>query len=506
MASDVTIYLQAVHQPAVDGIDKVTKATDRMTTAVKKSTLGTNQNGAAVSANTRGMSKWAKSGVQQAGYQIGDLAVQLDGGTSFLRAFGQQGSQLLQIFGPFGALAGAAVAILGALGTAFMKSRGQVGSFSEELEDLNELITTGSGLTGTAEERYERLQKRYGKVTEAVKSLANAEVALTKIRIEQSFVKTRGALMAMASTFQDVKEEVKDTRTNFLGFTPEVETNRAKIHSLAKEYGLTKDGVHLLNKAFEEFKGIKTANEAIKKSDEVLAIFAQNAEGPATEAALKLREALAQMGLSSAEMERVLATMNANKGAIEEVTQATSILGKVFTATTSENEALATSIAGAMGNSFKSIINGTKSVKDAFKNMAAAIIDQLINVLIVQRLVGVVGTTKGIDGKITGGTGLAGILSGTSKRAMGGPVTTGQTYLVGERGPELFTAGSNGRIIPNNQMQGGGATVVQNINISTGVSQTVRAEIAQLMPQIANSAKAAVLDAKQRGGTFSKAF
>jgi hypothetical protein len=55
-------------------------------------------------------------------------------------------------------------------------------------------------------------------------------------------------------------------------------------------------------------------------------------------------------------------------------------------------------------------------------------------------------------------------------------------------------------------MQGGGTTVVQNINISTGVSQTVRAEIAQLMPQIANSAKAAVLDAKQRGGTFSKAF
>jgi|13_taG_2_1085334.scaffolds.fasta_scaffold02166_8 hypothetical protein len=465
-----------------------------------------NQYGKQLDKNTRGLSTFAKSGLQQTGYQLGDLAVQLQGGTSFMQAFGQQGSQLLQIFGPFGALAGAAVAILGALGTAFMKSRGQVGSFSEELEDLNELITTGSGLTGTAEERYERLQKRYGKVTEAVKSLANAEVALTKIRIEQSFVKTRGALMAMASTFQDVKEEVKDTRTNFLGFTPEVETNRAKIHSLAKEYGLTKDGVHLLNKAFEEFKGIKTANEAIKKSDEVLAIFAQNAEGPATEAALKLREALAQMGLSSAEMERVLATMNANKGAIEEVTQATSILGKVFTATTSENEALATSIAGAMGNSFKSIINGTKSVKDAFKNMAAAIIDQLINVLIVQRLVGVVGTTKGIDGKITGGTGLAGILSGTSKRAMGGPVTTGQTYLVGERGPELFTAGSNGRIIPNNQMQGGGATVVQNINISTGVSQTVRAEIAQLMPQIANSAKAAVLDAKQRGGTFSKAF
>jgi hypothetical protein len=52
----------------------------------------------------------------------------------------------------------------------------------------------------------------------------------------------------------------------------------------------------------------------------------------------------------------------------------------------------------------------------------------------------------------------------------------------------------------------GGATVVQNINISTGVSQTVRAEITQLMPQIAEASKAAVLDARRRGGSFSKAF
>ena len=157
-----------------------------------------------------------------------------------------------------------------------------------------------------------------------------------------------------------------------------------------------------------------------------------------------------------------------------------------------------------MGSSFKSIIAGTASVKDAFKNMAAAIIDQLIQVLVIQQLVGGVGTAT------TKGSGLAGVFSGTSgtlaKRANGGAVTAGQTYLVGEKGAELFTSNSNGRIVPSHQMQAGGATVVQNINISTGVSQTVRAEIAQLMPQIANSAKAAVLDAKQRGGSFSKAF
>jgi hypothetical protein len=46
---------------------------------------------------------------------------------------------------------------------------------------------------------------------------------------------------------------------------------------------------------------------------------------------------------------------------------------------------------------------------------------------------------------------LAGI-SGT--RASGGPVMGGGTYLVGERGPELFTPSSSGNITPNGAMGG----------------------------------------------------
>jgi len=47
-------------------------------------------------------------------------------------------------------------------------------------------------------------------------------------------------------------------------------------------------------------------------------------------------------------------------------------------------------------------------------------------------------------------------------RASGGAVNVGTSYLVGERGPEMFTAGANGYITPNNQL-GGGDTIIQNI-------------------------------------------
>lgn len=39
-------------------------------------------------------------------------------------------------------------------------------------------------------------------------------------------------------------------------------------------------------------------------------------------------------------------------------------------------------------------------------------------------------------------------------RATGGPVVRGRTYLVGEKGPELFSAGQSGRIISNDNMGG----------------------------------------------------
>jgi hypothetical protein len=59
-------------------------------------------------------------------------------------------------------------------------------------------------------------------------------------------------------------------------------------------------------------------------------------------------------------------------------------------------------------------------------------------------------------------------------RAIGGPVSSGTTYLVGERGPELFTPGSNGSITPNNKL-GGGITI--NITGNTLLNNRVAEQI-----------------------------
>jgi hypothetical protein len=52
---------------------------------------------------------------------------------------------------------------------------------------------------------------------------------------------------------------------------------------------------------------------------------------------------------------------------------------------------------------------------------------------------------------------------GFAPRANGGPVAGGSTYLVGERGPELFTPGTSGSITPNSAL-GGGSNITVNVN------------------------------------------
>ena len=165
----------------------------------------------------------------------------------------------------------------------------------------------------------------------------------------------------------------------------------------------------------------------------------------------------------------------------------------------------ALSFEGAFTDSFMSAVTGAKNFGDAMKGLAKTVVDSLLKMFIQYQI------TKPLFDALTGGGGSGGGLLGSIGKALGfrangGPVTGGQPYVVGERGPELFVPSSGGTVVPNNALGGGGVTVVQNINVTTGVQQTVRAEIANLLPQISNAAKSAVADARLRGGGFSKAM
>lgn len=172
-------------------------------------------------------------------------------------------------------------------------------------------------------------------------------------------------------------------------------------------------------------------------------------------------------------------------------------------------------ISSSMENAFMSMVEGTESVKDAFKKMAYEIVKELYRVLVVQRLVGTFNMTTGQGSGIVGF--LGGALTGGSApffgggRATGGSMMPNRPYLVGEHGPELVIPRHSGTVVNANQtagaMSGGGDITVQNnITVTGSDAAMVRAEVAKMIPQITNATKAAVIDAKQRGGQMAAAF
>jgi hypothetical protein len=171
-----------------------------------------------------------------------------------------------------------------------------------------------------------------------------------------------------------------------------------------------------------------------------------------------------------------------------------------------QQEQLADSIANSFGDAFMSVVDGTKSAKDAFRSMAADIIRELYRVLVVQRMVGA------ISGALGPGGSAGGFLSSLFRRESGGSMMAGRPYLVGERGPELVIPGRSSTVtnadLTRKSMGGSDAVnVVNNINVTGGTDPAaIRQEVAKLMPQITNATKSAVIDARRRGGQMKAAF
>jgi hypothetical protein len=89
-------------------------------------------------------------------------------------------------------------------------------------------------------------------------------------------------------------------------------------------------------------------------------------------------------------------------------------------------------------------------------------------------------------------------------RAGGGPVTSGRSYLVGEKGPEMFVPGMSGSIIPNGGWGGGAAVVnVHNsitINDETDLKRSMPAIASEITRQSVASAKAEIRNDLSRRG------
>ena len=109
-------------------------------------------------------------------------------------------------------------------------------------------------------------------------------------------------------------------------------------------------------------------------------------------------------------------------------------------------------IAQDIGNGIKGLIKGTETLNNVLRNVLNKLADAALNMAIFGN----------VGGQFERGGG--GIL-GSIFRAEGGPVKRGGSFIVGERGPELFTPGVSGMITPNHAL-GGSTSIVVNVDAS----------------------------------------
>ena len=205
----------------------------------------------------------------------------------------------------------------------------------------------------------------------------------------------------------------------------------------------------------------------------------------------------------------------------------------------------ADTIGNAFGESFKGIVKGSMTAQDALRNlfqktadafldMAARIIAEQIKLKILRIGLDFFGSAfdKGFAssrGSRTGGTDIAGrdvddeffgmpkgfedrfndtgdlIVPGKDQRALGGPVNKGGSFIVGERGPELFVPNQSGNIIPNHDLAGiggGGINIVVNVDAS-GSSVQSDGDGQQFGEALATAIQLEIVKQKRSGGLLA---
>ncbi len=136
-------------------------------------------------------------------------------------------------------------------------------------------------------------------------------------------------------------------------------------------------------------------------------------------------------------------------------------------------------------------VEGTKTLGE----VASGVLKTISNQLMKFALGGFGGKDK------NSGSGILGAVADIF-RADGGPVNAGRSYVVGERGPEVFTPSRSGSIVPNHAM-GGSMGIVVNVDASGSSVEGQGEQASQLGKMLGSAVQAELIKQKRPGGLLA---
>ena len=152
---------------------------------------------------------------------------------------------------------------------------------------------------------------------------------------------------------------------------------------------------------------------------------------------------------------------------------------------------LGQSLATDVSAGLQGLIRGTSTLNDMLNNVLNKMIDAAFNMAFFGNA----------GGTLTKGLGLFGNLF-SGFLANGGPAKAGRSYIVGERGPELFTPGVSGMVSPNSSL-GGSTNVVVNVDASGSNVEGDEQQSRELGRLISVAVQSEIIQQKRPGGLLA---
>lgn len=242
-----------------DGADTAAKQLDDFANKAEKADKASDNLGSTTQKASPKL-KGFGTGAQQVGYQVQDMIVQIQGGTSAFVALGQQGSQLAGAFGPGGAVLGAIIALGAAAGGTLYKAFGDAGASAGELADAAKDV--GDVLTLTEQGVYE--------VSDAFRTYvaSGASAAEINARVSQSLVGLNVQLDEVKRKLREAGSQIKDTSfltslsVGGLAAAGGLSATNLELQASAERLGITADEWKSLNAAQQEFIKQPTEDKA----------------------------------------------------------------------------------------------------------------------------------------------------------------------------------------------------------------------------------------------------
>jgi hypothetical protein len=148
-------------------------------------------------------------------------------------------------------------------------------------------------------------------------------------------------------------------------------------------------------------------------------------------------------------------------------------------------QGIASSIETGIVDALEGAINGTKTLGDVARSVFGSIQRQLLDF--------------GVNALLSSIPGFGNFF----KRANGGPVSAGQSYMVGERGPEMFVPNAGGRIVSNEKTGAGTTNIVVNVDASGSSVQGDEEQGRELGRLISVAVQSEILQQKRPGGLLA---